>query len=86
MLFLKNLNNTVEKAGDYVSLDKIDKFYTYFFSLHTTSFIVGENSPAMYGWRKIAYEAPPLRFSRNYLDLLRLIIRIAFLSNISTNP
>ena len=54
--------------------------FTHIFSpLHATSFIVGENSPAMYSWRKIAYEAPPLRFSPNYLYLLRLIITIVFL-------
>ena len=56
MLFLENLTKTFgEKAGDYVYFDGIDQFYKYFFFLHATSIVIGENSPAMHCWRKIVF-------------------------------
>ena len=57
MLFLKKIG---EKAGDQVCFDGIDQFYKCFFFLHTLSFVTGENSPAMHGWREIVFMNPHL--------------------------
>ena len=65
-----------EKAGDQVCFDGIDQFYKYFFFLHTISFAIGENSPAMHGWKEIVFMSPHLYFFP--LKHIRLIV---FLKN-----
>ena len=91
MPFLKKLNlKFAEKVGDHVCFDGLDQFYKYFFFLHTTSFVIGGNSPAIHGWRKIVFmKSHHYLYPRNtsdYLYLLKLIIRVVLFSNIFTKP
>ena len=92
MLFLKNLTIKFgEKAVFHICLDGIDPFYKYFFFLHATSFLIGENSPAMHGWRKIVFMKPHVyEFlfleALVYLYLLKIIIKVDFFGNIFPKP
>ena len=66
MLFFKKLARNLEKKLVIkFFFDGIGQLCNYFFFLHPTSFIIGENSPAMDGWKiNCVYEAPSLSFFR----------------------
>ena len=49
--------------------DGVDQFYKCFFFLHPGSFVIGENFPAMHGWRKFVFESPPFFFSLKHFRL-----------------
>ena len=70
MLVLKNLTkNSEKKADDQICFDEIDQFYNYFF-LHALSYFIGENSPAMHGWRKFVFMKPLLYFFPQTLQII----------------
>ena len=43
-------------------LMKYNQFYKYLFFKQAKSFVIWENSPAMYGWREIVFMKPDLYF------------------------
>ena len=90
MLLLKNLTKNLEtKLMIVFVLIEYISFTHLFFFLLATSFVIGRNSPAMHGWRKIVFMKQYFFFPRNTSDcfcLLKIIIRVAFCSNIFTKP
>ena len=64
-----------EKADDFVCFDGIDQFFKYFFFMHATSFVIGKNSPAIQGWRKIVFMKPYVYFLPETI-LLKLFVKI----------
>ena len=90
MLFLKNMTKFGEKADDRICFDRIDQFYTNFLFPACYFFCYWEKFPN-HAWlaRNCLYEAALLFFPRNTPDcfcLLKIIIRVAFCSNIFTKP
>ena len=53
--FSKNWLKIWRKSWWCVCFERIDQFYTYFVFLRATSFVIGGNSQAMRGWRKILF-------------------------------
>ena len=63
MLFLKNVTNNLEKklVIKFVLMKQISFTYISFFCI-LYSFVIGENSQAMHGWRKIVCMNPQRYF------------------------
>ena len=59
-----------EKADYSVCFDRIDQFYRFFYCLLAASFVIGGNSPAMYGWKEIVCMKQHFYF---FLETLQIV-------------
>ena len=93
MYFLRSFKNRTKNFKKKLVIMFILMEYISFtnvsFFLHATSFIIGENSQVMHGWRKIVLMKPHLYFfPRNISDYLFVekILLEFFLCNIFPKP